>query len=38
MGHHLLNRKLLRDLGDMGNPLYALVAEKMGHRRPVATT
>jgi hypothetical protein len=37
MGHHLLNCKLLRDLGDMGNPLYSLVAEKTGHERPTVT-
>jgi hypothetical protein len=37
MGHHLLNRQLLRDIGDMGNPLYSLVAEKVGHGRPAAT-
>jgi hypothetical protein len=37
IGHHLLNHKLLRDLGDVGNPLYSLVVEKMGHGRPTAT-
>jgi hypothetical protein len=37
MGHHLLNCKLPRDLGDMGNPLYSVVAEKTGHERPAAT-
>jgi hypothetical protein len=36
MGHHLLNHKLLCDLGDMGNPIYSLMAEKTGHGRPVA--
>jgi hypothetical protein len=37
IGHHLLNRKLLRNLGDMGNPLYSLVEEKTGHERPAVT-
>jgi hypothetical protein len=37
MRHQLLNNKLLRDLGDMGNPLYSLVVKKAGHGRPVAT-
>jgi hypothetical protein len=37
MGHHLLNRKLLRDIGDMVNPLYSLVVEKAGHRWPAVT-
>jgi hypothetical protein len=36
-GHHLLNCKLLHDLGDVGNPLYSLVVEKTGHGRPSAT-
>jgi hypothetical protein len=33
----LLNRKLLRDLGDVGNPLYSLDVEEMGHGRPAVT-
>jgi hypothetical protein len=36
MLHHLLNRKLLHDLGNMGYPLYSHVAEKVGHEWPVA--
>jgi hypothetical protein len=35
--HHLLNCKLLHDLGDVGNPLYSLVVEKTGHGWPSAT-
>jgi hypothetical protein len=27
IGNHLLNYKLLRDLGNVGNPLYSLLAE-----------